>query len=141
VKTAAESHTPPAKPVIAPSIGLRVLLFVATMTHNGEKNKDNLPVANSKNEPFDAGIAYVWSEDGAEMNRINVGYKDHSGNYHAATSVALYDRAQNEKDAHGKETYAVWMDYQFKQAQRAADPVAERTGRPPDVELRKADEQ
>jgi hypothetical protein len=112
---------PEVKPVIPPTIGRRVLLFVGTIVANnpGETAVNDLGV------PFDAGIAYVWDDKGQEKNAINCGYCDHAGVAGAATSVILYDRPLNETDAHGKgETYAVWMPHQFEQAQRAAQPKA-----------------
>ena len=44
-------------------------------------------------------------------------------NGHGKTSVRLLDRAQNDGDRHGRHdySYAVWMKFQFKAAQRAAD--------------------
>jgi hypothetical protein len=105
---------PETKPVIPPSTGRRVLLFIASAVGAG---------INDKSRPFDAGIAFVWGDKDPVKNLINCGYTDHSGTAQSATSVVLYDRPQNDTDAHGKgETYAVWMPYQYEQALRAAQP-------------------
>lgn len=120
------------KPVIPPTIGRRVLLFLATPYG-----------VNNASVPFDAGICYVFSDTDPEHNCINVSYANHGGTIGSMTSVLLYDRAQNAQDAHGKgETYAVWMEYQFDQALRALQPKVQGVGaqRPPDVELHKLEE-
>ena len=99
-------------PLISPTIGRRVLLFTAGTAG-----------VNNQSVPFDAGIAYVWGDSDPVKNCINVGFVNHGGTASSATSVQLYDRAQNADDAHGKggENYAVWMPYQIEQAQRAAE--------------------
>lgn len=110
--------------VIPPTTGRRVLLFIASIAVNAGLGAQTVIDAA---KPFDAGIAYVHGDD-----RITVGYTDHAGLFHSATSVKLYDRAQDTTDAHGKgETYAVWMPYQFDQALRAQAPSPVRG----DVEL------
>lgn len=125
--------------VIPPTIGRRVLVFAAG-TAGG------VPQINNSAVPFDGGIAYVHSTGGhvpgdplAQASIINVGYVDHNGEAQSKTSVKLYDRAQGTTDAHGKEWYAVWMPYQFEQAQRAMQPKvtgqANQAGRPADVNL------
>jgi hypothetical protein len=118
------------KPVIPPSTGRRVLLFIGTAIA--------AVATNDKSRPFDAGIAYVWGDTDPVKNTINVGYRDHGGVAHSHTSVPLYDRAQDDQDAHGKgETYAVWMPYQFEQALRAQQPrePMPAAARVPDVQL------
>lgn len=119
--------------VIPPTIGRRVLLFVAGTAG-----------ANNHSVPFDAGIAYVWGDDNPVKNTINCGYMDHSGIAQSATSVALYDRPQTTGDRHGSgETYAVWMPFQWEQAVRALEPKAPQAGpgrRPPDVQLTRLDD-
>lgn len=98
-------------PVITPTIGRRVLLFMPLAPGI---------CANSPKVPFDAGIAYVWND-----SMINCGYTDHNGTARAATSVRLHDRAQNDSDQHditGVGPYAVWMPYQFEQALKHASP-------------------
>lgn len=103
------------KPVIPPTIGRRVLLFTA-----GTAGVNNPAV------PFDAGIAYVWGDSDPAQNAINVGYVNHGGTAGSASSVLLYDRPQSADDAHGTgQNYAVWMPYQFEQAQRHADRANE----------------
>lgn len=118
------------KPVIPPTIGRRVLVFAPTLkgVH-----------VNNPSVPFDGGIAYVHSDA-----MLNVGYVDHNGVAHNQTSVKLLDRAQTADDAHGKEWYAVWMEYQFNQALRTQDRAnlteqqpTHFPRRPPDVELKK----
>lgn len=118
------------KPVIPPSIGRRVLLFVATVQNGAATGVLGTPTANRATVPFDAGVAYVHGDDAPDMNRINVGYTDHNGVQHALTSVALYDRPQQDHDAHGKENYAVWMPYQFQQALRALEAAGLWINRP-----------
>lgn len=117
--------------VIPPTIGRRVLVFVAAGALDGQH-------CNSPSVPFEGGIAYIHSADAIGGSMVNVGYTDHNGVAHSATSVRLYDRAQEDSDAHGKigATYAVWMPYQFEQALRAREPKSA-LGRPADVELRK----
>lgn len=102
--------------VIPPSIGRRVLVFTAGTTG-----------VLSPSVPFDGGIAYVHSADSpAGQSMINVGARDHNGKPLVLTSVPLLDRAVQTTDVHGKgENYAVWMEYQFEQAQRAAQAKAE----------------
>jgi hypothetical protein len=124
------------KPVIPPTTGRRVLLFIAAAAAGG-------PALNNPKRPFDAGVAYVWSDDQPDMNRINVGYTDHNGVAHNCTSVALHDRPQNDNDEHGKEAYAVWMPHQFEQAMRALQPKQAFQAAPPrpgDIELVKLEE-
>ena len=78
-----------------------------------------------------------------DNDHVNVSYADHNGVAHAQTSVPLYDRAQTPQDAHGKEWYAVWMEYQFNQALRALEPTQAPqvgAGRPVDVQLRQLPE-
>lgn len=104
------------KPVIPPTIGRRVLVFMSTQPTGVTPNNPKVP--------YDGGIAYAWGES-SEKNAINVGFRDHAGNPHGATSVVLYDRPQDENDAHGRTdlgNYAVWMPYQFDQAKRALEP-------------------
>lgn len=116
--------TEPKKPVIPPTTGRRVLVFAPKM--NG------VHCSNPK-APFDGGIAYVHSD-----TMINVGYTDHNGEAHGQTSVKLLDRAQTTSDEHGKEWYAVWMEYQFNQALRATEPKT--TGPAPlDLDAHKAE--
>jgi hypothetical protein len=119
------------KPVIPPSTGRRVLVFMSTQPA-GVTPFD-------KKKPYDAGIAYVWGDTDPVKNTINVGFADHGGNAHSATSVQLYDRPQDENDSHGRTdlgNYAVWMPYQFEQALRALQPKpAPGMHRPGDVEL------
>jgi hypothetical protein len=114
------------KPVIPPTIGRRVLVFLASIPTAG-------PKVNNPAAPFDAGIAYVHGD-----SMLNVGFTDHNGVPSSHTSVKLYDRAQDANDAHGKgETYAVWMPYQFEQALRAQQPrePMPAAARVPDVQL------
>lgn len=125
--------------VIPPTTGRRVLLFLGGTEGVLDASK-----------PFDAGIAYVWSEGKANegdplapASLINVGYCDHAGIAKSATSVRLYDRPQNANDKHGGEAYAVWMPYQFEQAMRAQNPPAlvnPALARPGDVELVKLED-
>lgn len=112
------------KPVIQPTIGRRVLLFVAAALSKPAATEDRAegPAINNPAVPFDAGIAYVWGDSDPNMNRINVGYTDHNGKAHGLTSVPLFDRAQNETDKHGAANYAVWMPYQFSAAMGAREP-------------------
>jgi len=127
--------------VILPTIGRRVLVFAPAMP--GVQ-------CNAPDVPFDAGIAYVHSagynypiDPVAPASMINVSFADHNGVAHSQTSVPLYDRAQTPQDAHGKEWYAVWMEYQFNQALRALQPTQAPqvgAGRPVDVQLRQLPE-
>lgn len=96
---------------IPPTIGRRVLVFVAGTAG-----------VNDPGVPFDCGIAFVWDQRPGQLeSTINVGGVNHAGQPVGFTSVRLYDRAQNDADAHGgNEVYAVWMPYQFEQAQKHA---------------------
>jgi hypothetical protein len=112
--------------VIPPTIGRRVLVFVPDAFEGKFNNAST---------PFDGGICYVHSD-----NMINVSYADHDGVLHNKTSVPLHDRAQDTADKHGEAFFAVWMPYQFEQAQRAAQkhdaPNPGYAGGPPDAVLR-----
>lgn len=133
--------------IINPTIGRRVLLFVGTAVLAPKAAENATPPAaprvHSSAVPFDAGIVFVHGEQDAVSSLINVGYRDHDGVAQSMTSVPLLDRAKTTTDAHGKDTYAVWMEYQFEQAQRAAapkEPAPPAAGRAPDVPLVKLED-
>lgn len=88
-------------PKIIPTIGRRVWFWEqATQSH-----------------PFDAGIAYVHSD-----NMINISHADHNGVMWSKTSVPLWDG----EGARPQAFYCEWMPYQKDQAAKVTDkPLAE----------------
>jgi hypothetical protein len=88
---------------IAPTIGRRVWF------HPDPNMGSTGFVVNSKDQPLNAGVVYVWSD-----RMVNLDVTDHAGNHHAFTSVTL---VQPGDPAPGSGSWCEWMPYQVKQAQ------------------------
>lgn len=91
--------------VIAPSVGRKLHFYP-----NGAQFHST-PVAIDPSVPMDADVVYVWSD-----RMVNLNVRDHIGQVHAFTSVAL--RQPDDEVPHG--AYAEWMPFQAAQARASA---------------------
>lgn len=94
--------------IIKPTIGRRVWFWP-----NGVSSVGDSPLhVISGDQPFDAGIVYVWGD-----RMVNLDVSDHYGRHHQATSVTLL---QDGDPIPVVGPYATWMPYQVGQAKSAA---------------------
>lgn len=96
--------------VITPTIGRRVWYWPSTYDRGGMLEKPSTIIEGNSAQPCDAGIVCVHGD-----RLVNLIVTDHNGNTHKRTSVTLYQPGDNISHVGGG--YAVWMDYQVKQAE------------------------
>lgn len=96
--------------VITPTIGRRVWYWPSTYDRGGMLDKPSTIIEGNHTQPCDAGIVCVHGD-----RLVNLIVTDHNGNAHKRTSVTLYQPGDNISHVDGG--YAVWMDYQVKQAE------------------------
>lgn len=103
--------------VIKPTIGRRVWYWPSP--HDVDIRTGLGMTQNDGDQPFDAGVAYVWSD-----RMVNVSVADHSGKVHWRTSVPLLQEG-DPQPADGA-PYCQWMPYQQGMAKgdRPAPPPA-----------------